>query len=92
MRFVNDLKQSCKRIYYENLNCSICRFGLGLSAYKSCIIAIRMPESIQKRRNWVILRRGHSYICNRKDKIIHGLSPSVKCAAPLFRDMSLAKV
>ena len=42
-------------------------------------------------RNLVILRGGHRYICNRKDEIIHGLCPSVKCVAPLFRDMSLAK-
>ena len=39
-----------------------------------------------------ILRGGRRYICNRKDGIIHGLSPSVKCVAPLLRDMSLAKV
>ena len=32
------------------------------------------------------------YIDNRKDEIIHGLSPGVKCGAPLFREMSLAKV
>ena len=43
-------------------------------------------------RNWVILRGGRRYIYNRKDEIIHGLSPSVKCVSPLFRDMSLAKV
>ena len=43
-------------------------------------------------RNWVILRGGHRYICNRKDEIIHGLSPSEKCVAPLYRDMSLAKL
>ena len=36
--------------------------------------------------------RGRRYIYNRKDEIIHGLSPSVKCVAPLFGDMSLAKV
>ena len=36
--------------------------------------------------------RGRRYIYNRKDEIIHGLSPSVKCVAPLFRDMSIAKV
>ena len=35
---------------------------------------------------------GRRYIYNRKDEIIHGHSPSVKCVAPLFRDMSLAKV
>ena len=35
--------------------------------------------------------RGRSYIYNRKDGIIHDLSPSIKCVAPLFRDMSLAK-
>ena len=37
-------------------------------------------------------RGGRSYIYNRKDEIIHGLSPSVKSVAPLFSDMSLAKV
>ena len=42
--------------------------------------------------NWVILRGGRRYIYDRKDEIIHGLSPSVKCIAPLFRDMFLAKV
>ena len=37
-------------------------------------------------RNWVILRRGggRRYINKRKDEIIHGLSPSVKCVAPLL--------
>ena len=40
-------------------------------------------------RNTVILGGGRSCICNRKDEIIHGLSPSVKCVLPLFRlDMS----
>ena len=29
------------------------------------------------------------YIYIRKEEIIHGLTPSVKCVAPLFRDMSL---
>ena len=29
---------------------------------------------------------------NREDEIIHSLRPSVKCLAPLFRDMSLAQV
>ena len=33
---------------------------------------------------------GRRYICNRKDEIIHILSRSVKCVAPLLRDMSLA--
>ena len=32
------------------------------------------------------------YICNGQDEIMHGLRPRVKCVAPLFRDMSLAKV
>ena len=36
-------------------------------------------------RNWV--RGGRRFICNRKDEIIHGLSPGVKCVAPLFRDV-----
>ena len=43
-------------------------------------------------RNRVILRGGTRYICNSKDEIIHGLIPSVKCVAPLIRDMFLAKV
>ena len=37
-------------------------------------------------------RGAQVYICNRKDEMIHGLSPSVKCVAPLLRDMSLDKV
>ena len=46
-----------------------------------------------QRRNWIILRGGwHSYFCNRKDEIIYGLSPNVKCVAPLFRDISLVLV
>ena len=28
--------------------------------------------------------RGRRYICNRKDEIMHGLSQSVKCVAPLL--------
>ena len=46
-------------------------------------------------RKWVILRGGRSYIYNMKVEILHGLSllsPNVKCVAPLFRDMSSAKV
>ena len=39
-------------------------------------------------RNGVNSRGGRRFICYRKDEIIHGL---VKCGAPLFRDMSLAK-
>ena len=35
--------------------------------------------------------RGQRYICNWKDEIILGHSPSVKCVAPLFRDMPLVK-
>ena len=42
--------------------------------------------------NWVILRWGRWYIYDRKDEIIYGLGPSVKCVAPLFRDISLAKL
>ena len=37
------------------------------------------------------LERGLRYIYNRKDEIIHGISPSVICVAPLFGGMSLAK-
>ena len=40
----------------------------------------------------VILRGGCSHTYNRKDEIIHGLSQSKKCVAPLFSDMSFAKV
>ena len=36
------------------------------------------------------LRGGRRYLYDRKNEIIHGLSQSV--VAPLFRDMSLAKV
>ena len=36
--------------------------------------------------------RGRRYICKGKNEIIQGLGPRVKCVAPLFRDMSLAKV
>ena len=43
-------------------------------------------------RSWVILRGGRRYVCNRKDEIIHGLCHSLKCVAPLFRDMALARV
>ena len=43
-------------------------------------------------RNWEILRGGRRYIYNREYEIIHDLSLSVKCFAPLFKDMSLAKV
>ena len=35
--------------------------------------------------------RGAQVFYNRKDEITHGLSPSVKYVAPLFRDISLAK-
>ena len=35
---------------------------------------------------------GRRYICNMKDEIIHGFIPSVKFVAPLFLDISLAKV
>ena len=42
--------------------------------------------------NWVILRGGPRYNCNRKDEIIHHRSPRVKCVTPHFRYMSLAEV
>ena len=32
------------------------------------------------------------YICNKKDEIMHDLSPTVKCVAPLSIDMSFTKV
>ena len=41
----------------------------------------------QQGRNWVILRGERLYFWNRTDEIMHGLSPSVKCVAPLFREM-----
>ena len=59
-------------------------------------IVLKKKNNISKRvgrykgRNWVNLRGGRRYIFNRKDKMKHGLSPSVKCVAPLL-DMSLAK-
>ena len=31
--------------------------------------------------------RGAAIFINRKNEIKHGLSPSVKCVAPLFRDI-----
>ena len=37
-------------------------------------------------------RGAQVYICNGMDDIIHGLSPSVNCVVPLFRDMSSAKI
>ena len=43
-------------------------------------------------RNWVILKEGAQvYLYNRKDEIIHGLSPNLNCVAPLNRDMSSLK-
>ena len=42
--------------------------------------------------HWVILRGGPSHICNRKDEIKHGLSPSVKCIVPSLFVMSIVKV
>ena len=53
----------------------------------SLIICILMQG-----RNWVILRGDAGIFLIGKDEIIHGLSPSVKCVALLFRHMSLAKV
>ena len=43
-------------------------------------------------RDWVILRGGRRYIYDRKDEIIHCLSPSEKCVATLLSEMSLVKV
>ena len=34
--------------------------------------------------NRAIFDWGRRYICNRKDEIIHGPSPSVKCVLPLL--------
>ena len=49
-----------------------------------------LTEYISRRQglNWVILRGGRRYICNKKDEIIHVLCPSVKGVT----DMSLARV
>ena len=43
-------------------------------------------------RNWVNLRGGAAKFVLGRMEIIHGLSPGVKCVAPIFRDMSLAKM
>ena len=48
--------------------------------------------SDEQGRNMEILWGGRWYIYISKDEIIHGLSPSVKYVAPLFRDMFFAKV
>ena len=36
-------------------------------------------KTVVQGRNWVILRGGRRYIYSRKDEIIYGLCPSVKC-------------
>ena len=59
---------------------------------KVCNIFLPNKKALQQGRNLVILRGGRRYICNWKDEIIHGPSPSVKCVAPLIRDMFLAEV
>ena len=38
------------------------------------------------------LTNKNRYIYNRKDEIIHGLSPSWQCVAPVLSDMTLGKV
>ena len=44
----------------------------------------------RKGRNWLIFKGGgRRYIHKRKDEAIHALFRSVRCEAPLFRDMSL---
>ena len=46
-------------------------------------------------RNWILLRGGAGMLIIGRMRyawIINGLIPSVKCVAPLFRDMSLAPV
>ena len=48
-------------------------------------------KTVVQGRNWVILRGGRRYIYSRKDEIIYGLCPSVKCVASLFGDMYLAR-
>ena len=49
-----------------------------------------VPYTCGQGRNWLILRGGADiFIINRKVEIIHGLSPGVKCVAPLFRDQSM---
>ena len=38
-----------------------------------------------------INKQGRRYFCNRKDEIIRGLSPSVKCVASLLETSSFPK-
>ena len=40
----------------------------------------------------LFLEGGRRYFCYLKDEIVHGLSPSVNCVAPVVRGMSLVKV
>ena len=63
-----------------------------LNLVSKILISHNFTSEHKQGRNWVILRVGRRYIYYRKDEIIHGPSPSVKCVTPLFRDMSLAKV
>ena len=63
-----------------------------LSSNKVELGGIYTPQHNYSGAQLVNFERGRRYIYNRKDEIIHGLSPSVKYVAPLFRDMSLAKV
>ena len=58
---------------------------------------MKIMEGLGKGVMWLLtgvqlgnIERGRR-LSNRKDVIIHGLSPIVKCVAPLFRDMSLAR-
>ena len=55
----------------------------------NCHIAhtYNIKTCVHQGRNWLILRGGRRYIYNRKDEIIHGPSPSVKCIAHLFKDI-----
>ena len=70
----------CKRTCFKNL------------ASKNTLLQHTNRYSVLQGRNWVILRGGCRYIYDRKEKIVHSLSQSVKCGAPLIRDMALAKV
>ena len=54
--------------------------------------ALNIKQCSGQGRNRVILRERRWYIYDRKVEIRQGLWPSVKCVAPLIRDMSLAKV
>ena len=58
----------------------------------SCLLGDNVFSSFKNLQEKNVGTQGRRYIYNRKDKIIQGLSQIVKYDAPLFRDMSLAKV